>query len=789
MPEGDSLAPSERTYAQRAISQAADFAADRNIRKSDLNRQWIIHHDRSTRVGVEQALTYVGDVAKAIRENGFDLFWMAQETEKWVGNTLIRTTRTRIANKLLHQERSANRQGAERNALWQTIREIDPLEVGLKVINPGPDQPPQIKVARSMGLPDQEQVELKPHADGNSFITDPQSPDRIMVSGLTVEKKVLLQTLIGKTPLKPTWFPDHVLVPLQGEKTVYLLSLKGDQADQLMKTLLPPPAPLPAPRPEPAPPPVPEATPPAAHGFEYPKGDLAIRQNPEFPMKGPDVPKLSTTGQLDKQPENYICNVLHPDGKRVKAPIPFSRLLVEDLESLSQDRARRGDPEPQVSFHNFADYKNLLQLLQTAPAGQKIRIGDHLISAESLTAQILEGNQKLHKAAVLKTKRFPGAPDPVKTSSVYAPVLTTEGNVAVLSFGFEDWSRLKDALAGERAKREPRLAAPDRFQPQDSIPDSADPTGQNRFRAEYKTGHITLSQEVVSHNNQGQKQVTQQETGDYEVAMFSDKGIVRENDEDAVFAMTVTLPDGRQIIWYGVRDGMGGHEAGDQATILAAKKGYEWLCSLSKTEEGKREYIALVKEARTKNILIEKLLAEKAVQAEVEAVYQWTLKTGIVAGTTLSGGIISGDKLVVVNIGDSRTYANLDGNGYQQKTVDHSVVASLVAGGVIKPEEAFTHPQRNVIYRTVGDKKHVEVDIEVYDFQPGSSVFVCCDGVWESIKDVNGQKLRQIAQARPPNQKASFIEKVFTVAIPGSDDNLSGIEIVHKVKPKPAQKP
>jgi serine/threonine protein phosphatase PrpC len=134
---------------------------------------------------------------------------------------------------------------------------------------------------------------------------------------------------------------------------------------------------------------------------------------------------------------------------------------------------------------------------------------------------------------------------------------------------------------------------------------------------------------------------------------------------------------------------------------------------------------------------------------------------------------VRNDQAVFANVGDSRTYLLRD-HALIQVTQDHSLVASLVAEGQIQPDEVYTHPRRNVIYRYLGQKGMVQLDLFQRQIQPGDKVLLCSDGLWEMVRG-SETIIDLIEGAEEPQSACQALVEAANQA--GGEDNISVVLI------------
>jgi PPM family protein phosphatase len=166
---------------------------------------------------------------------------------------------------------------------------------------------------------------------------------------------------------------------------------------------------------------------------------------------------------------------------------------------------------------------------------------------------------------------------------------------------------------------------------------------------------------------------------------------------------------------FAVTDGMGGAQAGEVASGLAA----EALREGAEAGFGDQRVEELVQEANRRVFD----------RANTDASASGMGTTATVALVDESSG-----RVLFAHVGDSRAYMIRDGS-LEQLTDDHSLVAELVRSGKLSPEEAETHPQRSVITRVLGTDRDVDVDTFAIDGRPGDLFLICSDGLSTMVGD------------------------------------------------------
>jgi serine/threonine protein phosphatase PrpC len=248
------------------------------------------------------------------------------------------------------------------------------------------------------------------------------------------------------------------------------------------------------------------------------------------------------------------------------------------------------------------------------------------------------------------------------------------------------------------------------------------------------------------------------------VGYLTDPGIKRKHkpNEDSLFAIQGTgtynsIPE--QFGLFVVADGMGGHANGQDASRMAIQTIIDYM--LPKISENRQ----------MGNEALAKLLRD-GVQCANQAVHQRNLEERADMGTTMTTALVFGSIAYIANVGDSRTYLYREPGGLTKITHDHSVVASLVEAGIIQPDDIYTHPKRNQIYRSLGEKPVVDVDSFIVSLKAGDKLLLCSDGLWDMVRDPEIQRL----MSAPTPDPSKTGQKLIQAALDGGgEDNVSVI--------------
>jgi protein phosphatase len=245
-----------------------------------------------------------------------------------------------------------------------------------------------------------------------------------------------------------------------------------------------------------------------------------------------------------------------------------------------------------------------------------------------------------------------------------------------------------------------------------------------------------------------------------EFAAATDVGQRREHNEDSYLTMHFErchLDKVESLTILAVADGMGGHAAGEVASKLCLQTFASHLLTaiqdwLNFSEPNWQEAL--------KAAFVE---ANRQVFAEAQA-----MRNNM--GTTLTAAVLCGNKVVFANVGDSRGYL-LQSGKLTQITKDHSLVQQYVDAGLLTPEQARWHPQRNIITQAIGIEPTVQVDTFEVALQRGDLVLLCSDGLVDMIDD---SEIERVLLSEP--NLPSAVQTLIRLANEaGGDDNITVI--------------
>ena len=226
-----------------------------------------------------------------------------------------------------------------------------------------------------------------------------------------------------------------------------------------------------------------------------------------------------------------------------------------------------------------------------------------------------------------------------------------------------------------------------------------------------------------------------------ETIVRTDPGRQRQGNEDATYANSPL---------FALADGMGGAQAGEVASAIAAATFARGLPADGTAEER----LAAVIQTANREIY------ERQISEQEHA--------GM--GTTVTAAFVDEDAVAIANVGDSRGYLFRDGE-LTRLTTDHSLVEQWVQDGRLTEEEAFEHPQRSIITRVLGAEPEVQVDTWSCPARPGDVVLLCSDGLTDMITERQVQDVLVHA----PDLDAAATRLIDAANAAGGRDNITVI--------------
>lgn len=240
-----------------------------------------------------------------------------------------------------------------------------------------------------------------------------------------------------------------------------------------------------------------------------------------------------------------------------------------------------------------------------------------------------------------------------------------------------------------------------------------------------------------------------------ELASLTDVGRLRSNNEDSYLYWE---PDsGEEFAQKGrlavIADGMGGYEGGQEASRLAV----ETIRYIYEHKFGTDSQTTLVAGMQAAHETIQRFAVEHPQYAGM--------------GTTCTALSIVGRNLSFAHIGDSRLYL-IRGEGIARLTKDHSYVGRLVESGIVRSEDAESHPQRHILTAALGSGREVapHTPEQPVALEQGDVIVLCTDGLWGLVGEA---ELEHIAQSEPP---AEACQRLVELALQrGGPDNVTVI--------------
>jgi protein phosphatase len=267
----------------------------------------------------------------------------------------------------------------------------------------------------------------------------------------------------------------------------------------------------------------------------------------------------------------------------------------------------------------------------------------------------------------------------------------------------------------------------------------------------------------------------------------TDLGRYRELNEDSILVVDLRQcfeSVNTHVGLYIASDGMGGEAAGEVASRISVRAAAEWVTDRLISASLRSTHGSQVAEpTQTGSIMLandtgidvraSQLLTDAILHANSQVLdYAHYHPNTRGLGATLTAALLVGNVLTVGHVGDSRCYVLSDGK-LEQLTEDHSLVERMVQRGELTREESRLHPHRNIIYRSIGSREDMDVDIVTRMLRRGDYILLCSDGLTNMLNDDEIVKI--MGHGSNPWHIAQ--ELVVAANAEGGEDNISVIVV------------
>jgi protein phosphatase len=218
-----------------------------------------------------------------------------------------------------------------------------------------------------------------------------------------------------------------------------------------------------------------------------------------------------------------------------------------------------------------------------------------------------------------------------------------------------------------------------------------------------------------------------------------------------------------------VADGMGGHAAGEVASLIAVEKLRDFISATSHPDDITWPFERDMTLDRAANRLVVAIkIANQAVRASAA---EDTNREGM--GTTVVAALVDGNRIHIAHVGDSRAY-RLNAYGLERITSDHSLVEEQLKAGIITAEMAENHPMKNIITRALGVHEGVQVDILSDDLSADATYLLCSDGLSGMVSDI---VIANVLATHRGDPKAAVDELIHLANENGGTDNITAVAL------------